>query len=567
VITRDWAEVTKAGVPSPAFATLGESSVLVWFGGIAPGTSPPFIPVLALYCREAGRGVVEVVPGASSLLLQFTGDVEDPLEVARALVLDGSENSRERISTQHHEIPVNYSREHALDLEATARLHRSQPETIVRLHRERIYRVGFLGFLPGFAYMGPTPLQIAIKRRSSPRTAVPAGSVGLAGRYTGIYPFASPGGWNVIGRTSVSLWNPGRKNPALLEAGDTVQFVATDESPVADALAQDPPQPGYPLFRVEGTGGPSVVQDRGWQGYAHLGLGRGGASDELAAGRANSLVGNTAGAAVLEMYRKGPSLRVLRGTLIALEGADLGCRVDGLMVPVGVSWYVRAGSLISFQQSAPSQSGAYGFLAVPGGFDVPQVLGSRSTSLVAQMGGFGGRPLRIGDVLGVPAEPPLGPMQAGRFWMPRPDEDRSQEHTLRLIPYGGPGKAPKKCLRALYQQVWKVDAEANRVGIRLRPGDGIPILAHQRGVPSFGVVRGTVQLPPSGEPIILGADSGTTGGYPVLGVVARADWPVLAQLVPGESVRFHEISHMEANAAWRRQDREHKAGLNRLGAK
>jgi antagonist of KipI len=258
---------------------------------------------------------------------------------------------------------------------------------------------------------------------------------------------------------------------------------------------------------------------------------------------------------------------VLRGTLIALEGADLGCRVDGLMVPVGVSWYVRAGSSITFQQSAPSQSGATSFLAVAGGFDIPAVLGSRSTSLVAHMGGYAGRTVQTGDVLGAPREPDVGPMQAGKFWMPRPDAPPQHVSTLRVIRYSGMAGVPTRCWRDFCEKQWQVVGEVSRVGLRLTPVDGASLNAPKRGIPSFGVVRGTVQLPPSGEPLLLGVDGGTTGGYPVLGVIAEVDWPLAAQLLPGRRVKFSEISASDAAVLRNRQAAEHRAGLARLDAK
>jgi KipI family sensor histidine kinase inhibitor len=550
-----------------AIAPLGESAALLWYKGVAPGTAPAFLPKLAAYCRGNFDEVLEAVPAATSLLLIFSPDVTDVASTAREMVEGYAGAGDVATLGNHHDIPVNYGIQNAPDLEDVARSHRTSTEQIVTWHSRPTYRVGFLGFLPGFAYLGPTPLQVATRRRASPRPRVPGGSVAVAGRYTGIYPFASPGGWNLIGRTSVRLWDPAQEVPALLQAGDTVRFVPTHELPDGAERSEQTPEPGYPLLRVEAGGGPATIQDRGRTGFAHFGLGQGGSSDQLAAGRANALVGNEPGAAVLEMHQKGPSLRVLRGTLIALDGADLGCRVDGLMVPVGVSWFVRAGSLITFQQSAPSQSGANGFLAVPGGLDVPAVLGSRSTSLVAHMGGYAGRTVQTGDVLGVPREPDVEPMQAGKFWMPRPDAPLQRVTTLRVIRYSGTAAAPIRCWRAFCEKQWQVVGDVSRVGLRLTPVDGAPLSAPKQGIPSFGVVRGTVQLPPGGEPLVLGVDGGTTGGYPVLGVIAEVDWPLAAQLLPGRRIRFSEISESDAKVLRNRQAAEHRAGLARLDAK
>jgi biotin-dependent carboxylase-like uncharacterized protein len=454
------------------------------------------------------------------------------------------------ISSRTLIVPVAYGGEYGPDLDAVASKHRVRATEVIRAHTSHDYRVGFLGFLPGFAYMGPIPLGLATSRLATPRVRVPAGSVAVAGRYTAIYPAVSPGGWNLIGRTDIPLWDPSADPPAYFAPGDTIRFVQSASVGELPWPASSAAQPRFPLFEVESPGALSLIQDEGRAGYAHLGLGRGGVSDELAASRANALVGNAPSAAILEMAFAGPRLRVLRGTVIALEGADLGCRVDGLAVPTGVSWFVRTGSTLNFVQTSPSESGATGYLAVAGGFDVPVVLGSRATCLMASFGGHRGRPLQIGDVLGVAREPEDNSLQAGKFWLPKVDLRIRGHATLRIIRYGGRGAATRKAFAGLTGKLWTVSPDVGRVGLRLLPEDGEPLPTSKRGLPSFGVVRGTVQLPPGGNPLVLGVDAGTTGGYPVLGVIAQCDWPLLAQLRPGDRVTLDECSAEDAR--WER---------------
>ena len=202
---------------------------------------------------------------------------------------------------------------------------------------------------------------------------------------------------------------------------------------------------------------------------------------------------------------------------------------------------------------------------MPGGFEAPAVLKSRSTCLVAGFGGIGGRPLRAGDVLGVSREPDTNNMLAGRYWLPKVDLRVKGLATLRVIRYAGRGAATRRAFSALIAKRWTVSPETSRVGMRLLPEDGVPLLVGRRGLPSFGVVRGTVQLPPGGNPLVLGVDSGTTGGYPVLGVVARCDWPLLSQLRPGDKVSFVETTAAEARGERHGQLAGLRQGRMRLG--
>lgn len=127
-----------------------------------------------------------------------------------------------------HRIPVYYGAEHGPDLAALARQKQLSPEAVVRIHTSGLYRVYMIGFLPGFSYMGAVDEQIALPRKEKP-VPVPAGSVGIAGSQTGIYPFHCPGGWNIIGRTPLQLFNPQSENPVLLKAGDEVEFYAMNQ--------------------------------------------------------------------------------------------------------------------------------------------------------------------------------------------------------------------------------------------------------------------------------------------------------------------------------------------------
>src|SRR6266508_5138899 len=206
-----------------------------------------------------------------------------------------------------------------------------------------------LGFLPGFAYMGTVDATIAMPRRDTPRVRVPTGSVGIAGLQTGVYPRASPGGWQLIGRTNAHVFDATRAEPCLFAPGDVVRFTPADrldfdrvqlsgrlaDSGAAFDFAQagkDPPLQNDRASRhltVLRPGLCTTIQDRGRWGHQSNGVPVGGALDRVSHSAANALVGNDAGAATLEITLLGPELRFDGDAVVAVAGADLAARVDG----------------------------------------------------------------------------------------------------------------------------------------------------------------------------------------------------------------------------------------------
>jgi KipI family sensor histidine kinase inhibitor len=575
---------------------MGECALLVWFDS---GISVPvnrLVHRLASAIRQASlRATLDVVPAYSSVLVVFDpellpeSELRARLEELYTLCLrtpaqtqtqgfQQAPEGQEGRQGQLHIIPTAYGGEAGPDLFELAQVLSLSPDEFIRLHSSRLYRVFFLGFLPGFAYMGLLHRALACARLSVPRVRVPPGSVGVAGRQTGIYPFASPGGWRVVGRVSVRVWDPYSSRPTLFSPGDTVRFVPTEVPPSAlfqpaePAPPADPPS--WPALEVLEPGALTTVQDAGRPGLGHLGVSRGGAFDVSAALRANALVGNPPNAAVLEITWSGPTLRVLRSTAIALTGADLHCMAGHSAVPVGMSWFVRAGTVLRFATSTPPGAGMRAYLAVAGGVDVPVVLQSRSTYLPAGFGGYRGRPLQAGDVLGVcPATVPPAAV-AGRLWPQVRSSTQQTRHvpsqnevSLRFVPCEGPWAVSRRVVDDFMSRRWVVGVNSDRMGTRLSCPEGPPdYISTRRGeLASFGVVSGAIQLPPGGSPLLLNVDHQTTGGYPLLGVVAMADRPLLAQLAPGQSVRFVEISVEQARAAFAEARAELRAGLLALG--
>ena len=296
-----------------------------------------------------------------------------------------------------------------------------------------------------------------------------------------------------------------------------------------------------PLLEIETGGLLTTVQDLGRYGRQRSGLTPGGAMDPFAASTANLLLGNPRGAAALEITLLGPSLRFLAPTHIALCGGDLSARLDGEPLPLWKTARVQAGQKLSFGRR---RSGARVYLAVSGGFMVPEVLGSRSTFLRGKLGGLEGRPLRPGDIL--PGEAASWP-DSGRGLRPQDIPAYEQPAILRVLP--GPHRLHFTDIgyAAFFANIYLVSPQSDRQGYRL---SGPPVeRSGAKDILSEPMPLGGVQVPPDGQPILLMADRQTTGGYPLIGVVVSADIPRAAQLAPGDAVRFAPVSLTEASDA------------------
>jgi biotin-dependent carboxylase-like uncharacterized protein len=279
------------------------------------------------------------------------------------------------------------------------------------------------------------------------------------------------------------------------------------------------------VLTVLASGPLTTVQDRGRRGWAGIGVTTSGAADRSAAGLANRLVGNEAGAAVLEVTAGGLRVRAERTLLVALTGAPAAVLLGGRPAPFDAPLTVGAGQVLEL---GVPPVGLRTYLGVRGGVDVPPVLGSRSTDTLS---GLGPPPLRAGDRL------PVGSLAAAEpFVDVAPVRPPSARPVLHVFP--GPRRdwLQAAAWDALVTREWAVTADSNRVGLRLSG----PRLARSRDdeLPSEGLVPGAVQVPPDGAPVLFLADHPVTGGYPVLAVVTSADLPTAAQLRPGVSVRF-----------------------------
>lgn len=491
-------------------------------------------------------GQREAVAAAATMLVAFR--TRDEALAAARTVTSIAPDAPDLAAARTVTVDVRYDGE---DLDDVAALAGMSVEAVIAAHSEAAWVGAFGGFAPGFTYCAADPAPFDVPRRASPRTAVPAGSVAVAGRFSAVYPRASPGGWRLLGRTDAVLWDLGRPEPALLRPGDRVRYRPVRALATLTTTAPDPasapasegsptPVPGSadtPGLTVVAAGLQSLVQDLGRPGRGDLGVTASGAADRDAARQANRLVGNAPDEAVVEALLGGLALTARGTQVLALAGADARARISGPAgtrpAPVRRPFVVLDGETLTLEEPA---AGLRTYVGLRGGIEAPLVLGSRSTDV---MSGLGPAPLAAGADLPRRADPGralVGEAEAALRATPR----AGAVTVLRVLLGPREDWFDAASLARLTAQEWEVTSQADRIGVRLAAPAGGRTLARARDgeLASEGVTAGALQVPPSGEPVLFLTDHPVTGGYPVIAVVVPEDLGAAAQLPPGARVRL-----------------------------
>jgi antagonist of KipI len=298
-------------------------------------------------------------------------------------------------------------------------------------------------------------------------------------------------------------------------------------------------------FRVRKGGLLSTVQDLGRFQTRRYGLATSGAADKFALQLGNALLGNSFDCAAIEVTLMGLEVEVMADCRIAVSGADLGFRINGRLVQPWIACDVHSGDVLDF---IGGREGCRAYLCVKGGIHVPRVFDSRSTDTLVGIGGLGGRPLQAGDVIdSVGDEGPVqGQLRRTARWIrPAILNYISRSAMVRILPGPQLHFFTRAAWQTLVTSEYTVAVDSNRMGIRL---DG-PQLEHEQlrtDILSEAVPEGALQVPSSGQPIALLADRRTVGGYPKIATAISVDIPRLAQLRPGDTVRFAKVSLEEA---------------------
>ena len=561
---------TAASIP---YFNLGDSCLLL----DCSQTSSPIKAVHALthtLFKNYPEWALDIIPGIETLLIRYQFKQRAPEEV-RALAklemdlllqnfLPTLEN-KPPTNNQVHTIRICYDERVAPDLVTSAAQCKLTTREFIELHQQSNFTVDIVGFMPGFAYCSGLNPQLKLPRLKSPRAAVPAGSIAIAGLQTAIYPQATPGGWNLIGKCPETLFDVNRNPPGLFMPGDQIQieeitFAELLEIEAVEATANkhnialvQSHEPKPIDLEIMNSGTLTTIQDAPRYGLMHWAVSPGGSVDQAALQLANALVGNAPDTAALEITSIGPRLIFHNAAIIAWIGGICEVKINGQLTPGNRPISIKAGSRVEFAEIA---SGYRLILAIRGGIDTPTILGRKGSYLSANIGP---KRLQKGDVLSliqssqVDMEPALQalvdqskPQHYPKWSIQSPYIANQKIAVIDALPGLHLQQLSKKEQALFWQTVWTISPQSNRMGMRLQGDFALKIPFPE--IASQGMMLGTVQLPASGEPIIMMAEHQTTGGYPRLAEVIRSAQTKLAQLKPGQQIRLNPVTLNEADA-------------------
>jgi KipI family sensor histidine kinase inhibitor len=487
-------------------------------------------------------GVEDMVPAARTLMIRFQPHIIS----AQALVTEVSTRdlSAKPAPSEHRvEIPVNYDGE---DLADVADLTGLSMDEVIRRHTESTFTVAFCGFAPGFGYLVGGDAALTVPRRTSPRTRIPAGAVALAGAFSGVYPQASPGGWQIIGVTPFKMWDLSRDPPALFQPGHQVRFIdiaklsKTYGVPAEARQVIAAPPEDAPHFKVLAAPMPALFQDLGRFGQTGQGVSASGALDKSAFKSANRSVGNPVDTACLEITLGGFSFESTTRAVIAITGAPCPITIkptSGSTITAAPYQPIslEAGDVVKLGQPT---SGMRSYLAVRGGFAVTPVLGSCTTDTLAVVGPD---PVVTGAVLNLKTQTndlsSVSLHERPAFPLPQAGD----VVTLDVVLGPRTDWFTEKGLSSLTDQLWQVTPQSSRVGIRLSGEVSLERIDNTE-LPSEGTATGAIQVPHSGQPVLFLADHPLTGGYPVIGAVAEYHLDLAGQIPINAKIRFRPIA-------------------------
>lgn len=496
-------------------------------------------------------------------------------------------------------IPVCYDdQEFAPDLKIVCDHAKLTKDEVIKLHSSTDYLIYMMGFLPGFPYLGGMDERLKTPRLQTPRTKIPAGSVAIGGEQTGLYPVESPGGWNIIGRTPLKVFDLNREPKFLYQAGDKIRFVPINRtkfehfdeekwlegeveacqkgqengglsasavsSSKANVVSGAAAKPTYKCgggIKIINAGLLTSIQDGGIFGFQKYGIGQSGAMDQKSLKLANFLCGNDENTACLETTLSGPTIYFATDCDFAITGAEFsGATLDGIPVQMNKKISAKAGSTLV---CGFATKGLRSYISFGGGLLVPEVFASRSTNLKSKMGGYKGRKLQAGDEIAIGFREEARwsnlskPEKSGGLQTAGTNHKTANSFTADksalLQSENSLSSADKvltlACVKSsqfdffdaasvekFTNTIYTITPESDRMGIRF---SGESLDCGKTDIISDSIPFGAVQITSAGLPVVMAADRQTTGGYAKIACVKKKSMCELAQAGPGTKVRFY----------------------------
>jgi len=532
------------------YLTAGDKAIVLEFGNeISRQLNLLVRKMYHCISKENIEGTEEIVPTYRSLIIYYNPQKVKYTDLVQQLKeLEKSVTEITLPAAHVTEIPVLYGGEYGPDLEFVAQHNKLSTKEVINLHTEKEYFIYMLGFSPGFAYLGGMSDKIATPRLEKPRIKVSEGSVGIAGKQTGIYPIESPGGWQIIGRTPIKLYDPKKEFPFLLKSGDYIKFYPINQEQFNE-IEKKIDEENYSCrvelyggFKVIKSGIFNTVQDLGRFGFQQYGMPVSGAMDSCALRIGNRLLGNKEDEAGIEVSTPGLALEALDQTVITITGANFNPTINNSPVPMWEAIEVKKGDIITFNQI---KSGSRSYLLVAGSVDVPIILGSKSTYGRGKVGGLKGRPLKKSDTINIGKTNQELQNIIGRKVSVKNLPAYHEENKVRVILGPQDDYFTKDGLHAFLNSSYEITVNSDRMGYRLKG----PKIESKNGsdIITDGIPLGSVQVPRNGMPIVMLADRQTTGGYAKIATVISVDIDKFAQMKPGNKVKFTQINLEEAH--------------------
>ncbi len=532
---------------SPEIYPLCETAITIeWGNSIDDTIHQQVLHVNSLLCQKPFPGFIETVPAYTTLTVYYQPELITAENSSPHLfVKNYIENLLRDVSVEKIEeekiisIPVCYDEEFGYDLDFVTITNNLSKEQVISLHQQHEYTVYMMGFLPGFAYMGKVDDAIATPRKPTPRAIVEEGSVGIAGKQTGIYPLPSPGGWQIIGRTPLCLFDLQKTAPFLFKTGDHVKFYGIskssfyktkNEQKLVPSIVQEEDNADAVIIK---PGIFSTIQDTGRYGFQSYGVPISGAMDHTAYCVANALAGNPKNAATIECTMGGLLIQFKKNAVIAITGgaaAFINDQKIKLYQPLSVS----KNDLLEIRYN---NDGIRTYVAVRGGFAAAIVMTSKS---ICPRAGIGNALKKEEGLRFDTFSDPAAKRVSGNVSIPA----YSSHAVIRVIPGAEKDWMRPESIHQFDKQKFTLTNQCDRMGYHLN-GDALS-LSNTTEMLSTAVTKGTIQLTPAGQLIVLMSDCQTSGGYPRVAQVAAVDLPLVAQLKPGDSIQFTNISFTEA---------------------
>lgn len=503
--------------------------------------------------------IEDAIPSYCALLVIYK-----PLSISytelKCLLIDAVESLQDTVTLKHRhvQLSVDYSSDFGIDQERVTAHTGLSRETLIHRHEMAEYQVYMLGFLAGFPYLGGMDPSLETPRLGSPRLEIAAGSVGIAAKQTGIYSVKSPGGWNLIGKVHFPLFDPSKRDPFLLEAGDRLSFkaskepileIAGEKTTFFENLTHQMAENSVAFCRVARNGMQMSIQDDGRYGFLSYGISTAGVMDRISYQYLMTLLDEPdqkLSRAVLEWSMIGPELDILDDCVIAFGGDIVDAKLNGSDL---LPWRVHALKKGDKLDLGRVNCGLRGYLAIKGGIESPLTLGSHSTD---RQNGLNAEQIQVGSKLhSQPSESQWLNLVGRNCKRPSHfDKIENAQLSSEAIPVSvilGPQQSyfTDTGITSFLKQSWKLSQQMNRMGIRL---EGEPIEHHRpTDIISDGIGLGAIQVSGNQLPMILLNDRQTIGGYAKIGHVITADLSLLGQLKPSQSIRFRAVGVQEAH--------------------